>query len=104
MNINLTTNLVPALVEHVRVNRHRVRGTPALLLAIPPDGTGPQHVLLLGPPDRYRALGAPAILMPHLGDRRLGVPLRCNLGLVVVQTFRVVCRTHLQRGRPGDHV
>jgi hypothetical protein len=33
--------------------------------------------------------------MPHLGDC-LGILLRRNLGLII-QTFRVVCRPHLQR-------
>lgn len=68
LDVTISPNLMTTLVEHVRVNRHGVRGTPVLLLAIPPDGAGPQDVLLLGPPDRYRVLRALAILMPYLGD------------------------------------
>ena len=77
------------------IDRNEFWDAPGHLLAISPNGTGPQDILLLGPPDRYRVLGAPAILVPHLDDC-LGVLLRRNLGLII-QTFRVVCRPHLQR-------
>jgi len=86
--------LVATLIEHVRVNRHGVGGATVPLLAIPPHRACSQDVLLLGPPDRYRVLGALAILMPHLGDG-LGLLLRCNLGLII-QAFRVVRRPHLK--------
>lgn len=81
-------------IEHVRVNRHRVRGARVPLLAVSPNRACPQHILFLSPPDGYGVLRAPAIPMPHLDDS-LGVLLRRNLGLVV-QAFWVVSRPHLQ--------
>ena len=82
------------LVEHVRVNRGGVWGALVQLLAISPDGAGPEDILLLGPPDRYGVLLAPAILMPHLGDS-LSVLLGCNLRLII-QAFWVVSRPCLK--------
>ena len=82
------------LIEHVRVNGGGVRGALLQLLAILLDGAGPKDILLLGPPDRYGVLLAPAILMPRLDDC-LSVLLGCNLGLII-QAFWVVSRPCLK--------
>lgn len=91
--------LVATLIEHVRVDRHGVRGAAVPLLAIPSHRACSQDVLLLGPPDRYRVLRALAILMPQLGDD-LGLLLGCDLGLII-QAFWVVRRPHL-KGDDGE--
>ena len=50
------------------IDRNEFRDAPGHLLAISPNGTGPQHILLLDPSNWYGVLRALAILMPCLGD------------------------------------
>jgi len=72
------------------IDRNEFRDAPGHLLAISPNGTGPQHILLLDPSNWYGVLRALAILMPCLGDwagRHFGV---------IMQAFRVVRRPHLK--------
>lgn len=64
------TYLVATLAEHVGINRQWVRSSVPLP-AIPPHGASSKQVVLLGSPDWNRALGAPAISMPHLEHRPL---------------------------------
>ena len=73
------------------IDRNEFRDAPGHLLAISPNGTGPQHILLLDPSNWYGVLRALAILMPCLGDWAAGR----NFG-VIMQAFRVVRRPHLK--------
>jgi len=77
------------------IDRNEFWDAAGHLLAISPNGIGPQDILLLDPSDWYGVLRALAILMPCLGDWT-----RCHFG-VTMQAFRVVRRRHLMKGEEG---
>ena len=82
------------------IDRNEFWDAPGHLLAISPNGTGPQDILLLDPSNWYGVLRALAILMPCLGDWT-----GQNFG-VIMQAFRVVRRPHLKgdKGAPLSDV
>jgi hypothetical protein len=86
---------VATLVEHVKINGHRVRGGMPFP-AVPPHGARSEQVILLGSPDWDSALLAPPVLVPQLEHRLLATVVGCQAALsIIIQAFRVVGRSEL---------
>ena len=88
--------LVATLVEHVRINGHRVRGG-MLFPAVPPHGARSEQVVLLRSPDWDSALLAPSVLMPLLEHQLLATFVGGQAALsIIIQAFWVVGRSQLR--------
>ena len=75
------TYLISRAIQ-IRMYESGIWDCPMPLLSVSFGRDSPQHIILLGPPNRDGVLWAPPILMPKLSYRASFLP-RCHLVLII---------------------